>query len=170
MRTLSASLLTELGLTVTRPGYLVEIDFSTPLRLSTLGDITYGGNDWLAADVQVRGISAEGSAHQSGALIFNNTWSDFGALVLNEGVADRAIRVLAVYAGATADPVEVFNGVGDDAGFDAKGRLTINLHAAQMRSAFWPRARINAASGFTKIIPAGTRLTIGGQPYILERN
>lgn len=169
MRTLGASLLTELGLTVTRPGYLVEIAFSTPLRLSTMGDVTFNSQAWSAADVQVRGLSADGQGGQGGSLLFGNTWDDYGALVLNEGIADRAIQVWACYAGAPGDSVQIFDGVGDDADWDDAGRLTIRLAQSAVRSAFWPRTRINAAAGFNHLIPAGSKITVAGQTYILER-
>lgn len=169
MKTLTAALLAELGLTVTRPGYLVEIDFATPLRLSTLGDISFAGQAWTAADIQVRGLSADQSGQQAGSLILANTLADYGVLILDEGIADRAIRVWACYAGATADALEVFNGVGDEARWDASGRITLTLADSALRTAFWPRQRINAASGFTKLIPAGTRIVVAGQPYVLER-
>jgi hypothetical protein len=169
MKTLSSALLTELGLTITRPGHLVEIGFSVPLRLSTLGEISWGGNTWIAADVQVSGIRSDGTLAQSGSLRFANTFDDFGAAILNEGIADRSIKVYAVYAGAPDDAVLMFDGVGDEASWDAQGRVTIRLAQSATHTSFWPRRRINAASGFNHLIAAGTRITIGGQPYILER-
>lgn len=169
MRTLSSSLISDLGLTVTRPGYLVEIAFSTTLRLSTLGDISFNGTSWTAADMRVSGLSADGRATQSGSITFANTWADYGVLVLDEGVADRPVRIWVCHAGAPDDAVKVFDGVGDEASFDARGRLTLQLASSAMRSAFWPRRRINAANGFATLMPAGTRLTLGGQPYVIER-
>lgn len=170
MRNLSAPLLAELGLTITRPGYLIEIEFASPLRLSTIGDVTYGGNNYAAADMQVRDIKADGSLNQGSALVFANTWQDMSAMILNEGIADRPVRVLAVYAGAPDDAVEVFAGVCDDAAWDTKGRITIRLTDAALNKAFWPRQRINKAAGFNTLMPAGTRVTVGGVPYIWERN
>lgn len=169
MKTLTAELLTELGRTITRPGYLIEIDFSTPLRLSTIGEISYAGYVWQAADVQVRGISASGSGAQAGQLAFANTWDDFGAAILNEGIADRAVTIYSAYVGAEDDAVQVFSGVGDDAEWDAQGRISVRLAAANRNTLYWPRRRINAASGFHHLIPSGTRVTVGGVPYLLER-
>lgn len=169
-RTITPALAAELGLTITRPGYLVEIEFASPLRLSTIGDVSFGGNSYASADVQVRDIKADGSLNHGGALVFANTWQDMSAMILNEGIADRVVRVLAVYAGATDEAIEVFAGVCDDATWDTKGRITIRLADAVLNKAFWPRQRINATAGFNTLMPAGTRVTVGGVPYIWERN
>lgn len=61
MKTLSAALLTELGLSVTRPGYLISLGFSVDLYLSTMGDISWAGQAWSGKDVKVSGISQDGS-------------------------------------------------------------------------------------------------------------
>lgn len=162
MRTLSAGLLVELGLIVTRPGYLVQIDFSTPLYLSSLGDISWDGHTWAAADVKVAGLKSG----QGGTISFGNALLDYGALVLNEGVADRGIKIYAVWAGVV-EPVCEFDGVGDSS--EVGDRVSISLSEQGSRSLYSPRRFINASTGFNTLLPAGTRLTLGQQTYILER-
>lgn len=168
MRTLSGTLATELGLTITRPGYLVEIHYSTVLRLSTLGDISYGGYVWSAGDVRVAGLGRNEQGGQGATISIGNADLDFGAEWLNEGVADRRIRIYAVWAGASGEAVQEFVGVGDDAELDG-GRLAIRAIQDARRYTYSPRKFINPANGFNTLLPAGTKLAIGQQTYILER-
>lgn len=167
MRTLSASLLAELGLTLTRPGYLVYIGLSTPLYLSTLDDVSWDGQTWTGADLKVSGIGHDERGGGRGQLSLGNAHLDYGALVLNESVADAAIRIYAVWAGVV-EPVQEFDGVGDDVEIGA--RVTIGLAAQGSRSLYAPRRFINSGSGFDTLLPAGTTLTIGQQTITLERN
>lgn len=166
MRLLSAALLAELNLTVTRPGYLVQIDFSTPLYLSTLGNITWNDHSWLAADIKVSGLARNEQGDSRGTLSLGNMALDYGALVLNEGVADRAIHIWSVWSGVT-EPVEEFSGVGDAC--DIAERVSISLAGQGSRSLYSPRRFINASSGFNVLLPRGTKIAIGNQTYILER-
>jgi hypothetical protein len=166
MLTLDAALIAELGLTVTRPGYLVEMAFSTPLYLSSIGDVSWDGKTWVAADVRVNGLSRDERGGGAGQIVLGNALLDYGALVLNEGVADRAIRVWAVWAGVI-DPVAEFNGVGDAA--DIGEKVTISLAAQGTRALYSPRRFINSSTGFNTLLPRGTKLAIGNTTYILER-
>jgi hypothetical protein len=167
MRTLSAELLAELNLTLTRPGYLVSVAFSVPLYLSTLGDIVYDGKLWVGADVKVSGLAKNERGDASGSLSLGNAMLDYGALALNEGVADRAIRIWSVWAGAV-EPVEEFNGVGDAC--EVGDRVTISLAGQGSRALYSPRRFINGSTGFTTLLPAGAKVTIGQQTYVLERS
>ena len=166
MRSLSSELLTELGLTVTRPGYLVFIDFSSPLYLSTMGDITYDGHTWVGADIRVQGLGKDERGESRGSLSIGNALLDYGALVLNEGVADREVKVYAVWAGVV-EPVEEFSGVGD--GCEVGDRVTLTLASQGTRALYSPRRFINQSTGFNTLLPTGAKVTIGQQTYILER-
>lgn len=170
MKTLSAALAAELALTITRPGYLVEIGFASPVRLSTMGDITWSGTTWLAADVKVSGISQDGKGANKAALALGNTDSTFGALVLNEGIADRPIRIWAIYAGATATPdaVQVFDGVGDGADI-SPDKVAVTLVEQSNMTLSAPRRFISKATGFSSLQPAGTKIAFNGELFILER-
>ena len=53
MRSLSSQNAAAVVLPLTRPVYLVEFDFSTPLRVSSRETITYAGNTFASATVQV---------------------------------------------------------------------------------------------------------------------
>lgn len=166
MRTLSPELLAELALPVTAPGYLVRIAFAIPVYLSTLGDIEWDGNTWLAADVRVAGLSIGERPGQRARLSIGNADRVMGALVLGEGVAERAIDIWAVWSGVV-EPIHLFSGVGDEA--QVAERVDIALVGEHQRTAFLPRRFINAASGFRTLLPAGTVVRIGQQTIRLER-
>lgn len=169
MRTLTGALITELGLEGTRPGYLVSIAFGTPLYLSTIGDVTWGGHNWLASDTKVSGLVRDVSANLEAGLSLGNSDGVIGALVRAEKITDRAIVINTVYAGATAagDVVEEFNGVGN--GAKVGNRVEVSCISSPSMAASAPRRRISPATGFNILMPAGTTLTMGGETYELER-
>ena len=92
-----------------------------------------------------------------------------GALLLNEGVADRTIMVYGYDAAATdtADVVHLVTCAGGAATI-SHDRVTISLRAATEYTSA-PRDFVNAAAGFTYMVPAGTQLRINGQVYKVER-
>lgn len=162
-KTLASSLVTDTAKRITTPGYLVQMDFDTPLRLSTRGDQSYGGYSWTGGRLGEVKISADG-----GQIEMMNSDLAAGALILNEGAADRAISVWAFYADNPEDVVQVFAGVGDSSEV-AGDRVRVKLVAENRRTLYSPRRFIGAATGFNRLIPAGTRISWGGQTYILER-
>ena len=169
MRALTAALLTELGLSVTRPGYLVQIGYSTVLRLSTMGTISWAGQTWAAANVKVSGISQDGNGAASGSLQLGNTDGAYGALVLTEGAADVPLTVWACYAGATAsgDPVLLADCVADGAEIDAE-KVTLTLAPQKNGTLHSPRVFISKPT-FNFLQPAGTKIVAGGETFTLER-
>ena len=172
MRTLTAAVTTATTGPVTAPGYFVEILFSTPLRLSSRGTISWGGNPWTGWDVRPSGLVA--NAEQSttrGSLVLGNTDYSIGSLVMNQDIVDRAIRIWKFYGSspAAADPVEVFSGVGSDFLLDpTQGTCTISLQQAGGRSQFSPRRYITAEQGFSFLPSTGTIIHWNGETFILE--
>ena len=172
MRTLASTLLDALAQPVTQPGYLVEILFATPFRVSSRGNINWGGNSWGAFDFKVSGLGVDGStSSQSGSLTFGNDDHLMSALVLNEGVAGRTIHVwkFSGEAPEDADPINIFSGIGDDVqGNPSQGELTINLTQEGAQTLFCPRRRITADQGFNFLPPAGTLIVWNTETYQLE--
>jgi hypothetical protein len=168
MRTLSSALITELGLTLTRPGYLIQLGYSTPLRISTLGDITWNGFAWSSYDARISGLSSDGKGANSAQLMVGNTDKAIGAVVLTEGASDIAVAIWAIYAGATAtaDAVQVFSGVVDGADISAD-KVNLILMAQANRTLHSPRVFINKAAGFNYLLPAGTRINFGVDNWTL---
>jgi hypothetical protein len=115
-------------------------------------------------------LNWDGKGKQTGSLDLINTDLAYSALVLNEGVADRGVRIWKFYGDnpATLDPVSVFDGVADEAdiGPDA---VHITLVGQNNKTLYAPRRFIGPGTGFNHLCPAGTKITWGGQTYILER-
>lgn len=168
MITLTPALLAELGLTVTRPGYLIELGYSTTLRLSTLGNVSYAARDWVGVDVKVSGLSQDGKGGNKASLTLGNTDGVFGAVVLNEGASDIPVTIYACYAGAPGDCVQVFEGVTDGAELDAN-KITLSLVSQANKTLFCPRVFI-APPVFNFLQPEGTKFTFGNEVYVLERS
>jgi hypothetical protein len=169
MKTLTPALITELGLNVTCPGYLVQLGYSATLYLSTMGDISYSGQAWSGANIKLSGISADGAGSNKASLTLGNADGAYGALVLNEGASDIEVVVWACYAGATAtgDAVQVFAGATDGADIDAE-KVTLQLAAQKNKTLYCPRVFI-AKPIFNFLQPAGTKIVAGNETYTLER-
>lgn len=170
MKTLSAALTTALGGAVQKPAFLVSIGWATPRYYSTHGTVSYDGQSWTATDIDVSRIGIE-AARVSGTLRLGNADDVLGALVLNEGVSDKAIRIVGYDAGATAtaDFVELVRCVGGRATV-ATDRVEISLRDSNAY-VYAPRTFITVAAGspFTQLMPAGSIVNINGQSYRLER-
>ena len=172
MKTLTAALLAELGLVVTRPGFLVQIGYSVGLHLSTLGDISWAGQFWSATDIRVSGLGQDGGASSAAQITLGNADGAYGALILNEGASDIPVSIWAVYTGATAsgDPVQRFAGVTNGASIDVSGQtVTLPLVAQGAGTLHSPRVFINKASGFNFLQPAGTKIVFGNETFVLGR-
>ena len=172
-RTLTGTVTTAVGAAVTRPGYLVQIDFTSPLRLSSRGDVSWNSLSWGAWDVRITGLAIDGAASaQDGSLVLGNTDYTVGALVLGEGIAGRAVNVWKIYGETPAltDPVLVFSGVADGAAINPDGGdVTIGLQQAGGVTLYCPRTYINRASGFSWIPADGTLIQWNGETFRLSR-
>jgi hypothetical protein len=101
MRTLSVALSAALGAPVQRPAILVELAFSPVKRWSSHADLTWNGQTWLKEDVSLEGLQVE-ALSLAGQLVLGNGDGAMAALVLGQGVQDRAVRLWGYDAGATA--------------------------------------------------------------------
>lgn len=165
MRNLSTATDAATQATVTTPAYLVEIVWSSIVRLSSRGDQSWGGHTWTGG--RLGKVQAGGD---KGRIELINSDLAYSALVLNEGAADIGCRVWAFYGDNpdTDDPVLIFDGVTDGADI-AIDRVTITLAQERHRTLYSPRRFIGPSSGFNHLRPAGTKLTWGGQTITLER-
>lgn len=174
MRTLTAAADAAASAEITRPGYFVEIEFSTAVRLYTRSNagaaITWNGHTWTPAHCEVTGLANDGTPNQSGQLRITDSGDEYVALVLAEGTENRAIRVWSFFgtAPANADPVLEFDGVIDGHDYDSSSyELTLGMRQGEVRYA--PATLINSASGFSVLPPNGKQIPWGGQVYALSR-
>ena len=169
-RTLTMPTTNALAEQLTRPGYLVYIGWSTPVRLSSRADLTWNSSLYIGFGVSASGIEWRGSAEQGGTLKLDNSSGSYSILALDEGVADVPVKVWAYDAAATAtaDPVAVFDGVGDSCDI-MPAAITIKVTSKRSRSLFAPRSYITQDNGFSIVPPDGKTIVWGGQRYTFQR-
>jgi hypothetical protein len=171
-KTVSANVQTEIVKTITRPGYLVEIAFSTPFRISTRGDVNWNGGVFITWGAQVDMEFDASRSAVGGTLTLQNTENALGTLVLLEGVADRPIRIWSFYGETPGlhDVVPQLFGVGDSASINpSKGTVTISVMQSGGSTLFAPRAYITREAGYNFLPAAGTLINWGGEQFRLER-
>lgn len=171
MITLTSAAQAALTERVTCPIYLVEIDFDPTSRLSTHGDVSWNGEAWSGAQsLKVSGLTADGSGSGRATVLIGNADLAMGALVLNQGAADKAITIWGGDADAlaAADPVLLFSGVIASAEV-SEAAVTFQCAAAGTRTQMSPRRYIGPSAGFNSLIPAGTKIRFGTSVYTLER-
>lgn len=168
MRSLSAALAAALGAPVQQPAFLVQVAFATTRRWSSFGTRTWNGQTWTKEAVALDGLAVD-ALRLRGTLTLGNADDVLGALVLAEGVQDRAVTVWGYDAAATAteDVVLLAEGVGAAAAVEEQTvRVALRDRTEFMQA---PRTFVNAAAGFAQLLPAGTVLRINGIDWKLER-
>lgn len=172
MRVLTAATIAELGLTITKPGLLVEIQFSgETVRYSSFGDVVWNEVPWVGAIVSVSGLSWDDNGMvRGGSLSVGNLDGAFGALVLLYGIADRRVKLWHVYTGAMAagDPPLIFDGVGDEAQIDLR-EVSVTLALAGSDALYCPRQVYSPATDCNFIPPPGEEIAFNGEIFRLER-
>lgn len=167
MKSFTAALTSALGGPVQQPAALVEIGFSTPRRYSSFATLTWNSQTWTREAINLDGLQVE-ALRLSGTLAIDNTDDVIGALVLNEGAADKTIRIWGYDAAATAtaDIVWLADGVGGGARVDTTVvRIDLRNPAEEQ---LVPRTFVDPAN-FGTLLPAGTVIRIGSIDYRLER-
>lgn len=155
----------------TQPGWLVEIGFETPLRLSSRGTVEVLGNTFTGWDVQVTGIAIDAAKPATaGTLTLGDHDQSISALVLGEGLAGREVRVWRYFAEAVEDddPVLMFYGVAGASSGGAARRVTAALIAREASVLYSPRRYLTRETGFSFLPPAGKVITFNGERYQLE--
>jgi hypothetical protein len=168
MRTLSSSMATAVAAPVTRPGVLVSIAFSTTQRYSSAGTISWNGFTWTTANVKLENLAVD-ALQLSGTLVIGNHDDAIGALILAQGIQDKAITLYGIdaTATATADVVWLATAVGASCELNEfEARIGLRHRSEFVAS---PRTYVNAAAGFNQLLPAGTTLRINGIDMKLER-
>jgi hypothetical protein len=168
VRGLSSALAAALGGPVQRPAVLVEIDFSTVRRWSSMGTVTWSGHTWTAQDLRVDGLLVE-ALRVSGTVVLGNADGAAGALALEEGVQDKRVRIWGFDAAATAlaDVVWLCDAVAATAQVSERDVRIGLRHKGEFVTA--PRAQVLPGNGFTHLLPSGTVLRINGQAVALDR-
>jgi len=171
MESLSAPFLAAIGANVTQPLLLVEVLFSAPLRVSSAGTLSWDSRTWLGASLRVDGIGADGGGGGGCQIIIGNADNEIGALMQNEGIADRAIGVWEAWLdpdGVTVHVKQAYAGAGG-AGRIGQDVATIAVVAADTAHLHAPREMISAAYGFTHLRPPGAEISWNGSKITTTR-
>jgi len=169
-RTVSGAMSTAQASRLTQPGYLAQIDWPVVVRLCTRGTASYFSQTWVGGALKVKNVQWAPSGVQKASIQLLNSNGAYGIVVLGNGVADTRIRLWAFDAAATADadPVLVFDGVGDDASINQE-TVAIDLVTQRSGVLFSPRSYITQDAGFSITPQEGRSITWGGQRYAFSR-
>lgn len=168
METLSGPFLAAIGATATQPLMMVEIGFSSPLRIATR-DVSWNGYSWLADRVlKVEGLSADGAGKLAATITIGNHDDLLGALLLNQRIADRPVNVWEAWIDdASAMYVrQRLAGIG--------GRATCGAEVAVIEAgggnamAHAPRLLVRHLVGWPPPKPDGYAIQWNGQTYEFE--
>ena len=167
-RTLTGPTTSAVAGPVTRPAYLVQINWSAIARLTTGTTLSWNGSMWVSAAAQLSGLSWRAGSLQSATLTLNNMAQEYSSLALSEGVADVPVYVWAYDQAATAagDPVRVFTGVGNGCSMNDNFVVFELTAAGALKS---PRLRVTSANGFNHLPAAGEVIRWGSQRYVMSR-
>jgi hypothetical protein len=152
---------------ITRPAYLVEIDWDTfSTRLCTYGSVEWNGNTWAGGGITVNGFD---DTNKPSSFTLVDPDAAYRTLVLSVGIRDRLIQVWKcdVSALATPDPVALFYGYADKADI-ANGKVTITVGWTNSNRARTPRERIGPAIGVNFVAPPGFTIHWGDQTIVLN--
>lgn len=167
-RTISTALQAEFNKTVTRVGYLVQVNVSPVVRWCNVGTVSWNSNTWSAFDFEVQGFTASADAVAQPTLNVQNLDSSAASTFLNANMSTLSIDVYQVAPSALA--------VGDVVrlGKFFVSSCEISLDKAQLRlipevlmDAFSPRRKIDAGSGFNFALADGTQIYWNGETYLV---
>lgn len=150
----------------TRPGVLVRLGDT---RLSSRGDLSYGGYDWTAAGIALRGTGADGSGAKTVSLSLDDVSTAWPALILaglDVGVVCEVYLIYVNDTGTIEDQYE-FSGVVRQATVSSGGgaqQIQIEGVSATPDVSWTPR--ISWLSPFA--VRRGTQVRIGSETYVLE--
>lgn len=157
MRTFSANTESEITNTVTRPLFIFELDFSTPLRFSSRETLTWNANSYQAANVSFK----------ANRLTFFNENFNYSSNFIAEKTAGIGCRIWQLYGEgpfAVADADLIFDGALGEA---SVGEY-IDVSLVDNPVLFAPRL-FPVEPTFNHIPPDGTEFTTPTGVYRIER-
>ena len=159
---------TKLSGAVTQPGYLLEIEFSTTVRWSTRGTLTWNSQTWVGREFKVQMSGGRGMDAKLTLTLLNND-NAIGTLCLADGVGNRNIRLWKFTGNAPSltDCSQIFGGIGDTFSL-TKRRVTIQAVPKGMEVIKEPSLRIVRNAVRAELTPAGTRVPWNGEIFILQ--
>ena len=173
-RTLSPNTQTAIQQPITEPAYLMQLGFSTPLRLTTRANtVTWNSQSWFPQGFGRRPVRLSDNIDgvQSGVMQLTNHDNSLGALLLGEGCAEKSCDIWIIYGSgslALADATHVFCGVMDEATQIAYRSVTITMFSQNADDKFTPHIKITRPTFNHPSV--NTRISWNGQVYELRRD
>lgn len=155
---------------VTAPRLIIEIAWSSVVRICTRETVTWSGHIWRGDIGRVSDIGGS-NADQRCTIAIDNADNAIGAIALTEGLSDIPVVIRALYGDApysADDAVLLFDGA-LDGGVITLDQVVIDCIA--MRGAAMYAPRIHAMPPVVNhATTAGTVLRWGADSYMLERS
>jgi phage-related protein len=173
MRTLTAAVLAEINARVNRSCWLLELYFSTVLRLCNWPvALTYDGNDYSPFDLQVHSYAISTNGQVSASLELGNVDNVIGFYVLTEGLSNINVNLYQAYIDTDdeviADPELLAAGRTNGGSLNAKS-VQINIRENQnVRLNVLPHRFMTPDTGFHHLPPKGQIIEWGGERYELK--
>lgn len=158
---MDAALTALLNQQITKPGYLIEVNYSPVLRYSTRGDQTWQGHLFVAGFVN--------KYTPSQSLSILNTEFALSQLVLAQGATDIALKIWQFYGDVASPDVTVvqFDGFIDGAPVIG-ATVDFSLYDESDVGVTSPRMPITARNGFNVLPAPGLRVQWGQSTIILK--
>lgn len=169
MLTLSSTTATEVAKSSTQPFYIVELLFSTPLRLSSGPTCSWNSQTWTANGVGVRDILQLDGGGQKAVIRLPNTDNSASALVMSDGIVDVGCNIWQLYGAgpyAVGDAVQIFSGVIDSVDEMTLSSVLMQAVSDSARREKSPRIYFDHICRY--LPPAGRVLAWNGQYFKLE--
>ncbi len=166
MRAVSKTIQENVSRTVTTPAYFIELQWPIPIRLATRGPQTWDGKEWVGGRVKNLTLG------ESGVIELVNTDLAYSAMILLYGATDVPCKIWKYYDDnpSATDPHLLFDGATSGSPEITVDTAKIKLVRFSTRTMYSPRRFIGPTTGFSRLKPAGSTITWGGQTYVLERS
>lgn len=169
MREITTKASISVSSSVQTPTFLVEIGFSTPIRLSTRGLVDYGGYAWFQGGVQVTDMSTGQAGTKTCRIIVPNNQFAFSAIVLAETASGKPVKVYKLFGEppySLEDATLLFQGyIGDVP--EMMERVVFNCTSQNARTLMVPSITIGTPY-FNYLPRAGQVIYWGEEQYELN--
>lgn len=170
-RTISTALQAELDKTVTRIGYLLELNTSPVLRWCNLGEVTWDSVVWVPYDFELSGVGSADDGPSRASLKVQNLDSAAAAALLDADMAALVLDVWQVAPAATgaSDVIRLGRYLVDDLEISTD-KLELRLLPEGSVDAFSPRKRIDPSNGFNYALAPGVTIAWESEIYVVGDN
>jgi len=166
MRSVPATLQSEIQGQTTRPGFLVYLGFDPELYMCSWADVTWNGHNWSFTGLDVQRLGTDKCTVR-----VDNSDRSMSSLILNQDVLSVPIEVYIIYFDAQwngTEPYLYFKGFCD--GAELSNPVVASLSAVVFSRAnyYSPRKRICEATGFHYLPREGQVVSWGNNTVLID--